>query len=226
MIPKKRISTEAQREALNQILRAGDSVKQIESDSDQSIQMLAKGIGAEPVPGPPYHAHGNRIERTWEYLCDRNRLQLLQSHVPAFLRPLVLRLISCIFNHIHEVPRKIPGADDGEDVFGYLTPYLWRAHVDGSIEEWPRTWNSSNTPQLGWLINVVKLHEWQNSARRLEPRGTPCMFVGFYEYKGGKPDGSAIAIPLQKVLQIGKISFLRTKEFRVPKTLQFPTKTL
>ena len=52
------------------------------------------------------------------------------------------------------------------------------------------------------------------------------MFVGLYEHKGGKPDGSVIVIPLQKMLETGKISFLRTKDFRLPKTLQFPMKTL
>ena len=115
------------------------------------------------------------------------RLQLLQSHVPAFLRPLASRFISCIFNYIHEVPRKVPGADGGEDVIEYRTPYHWRAHFDGSLEEWPMKWNSTNTPQFGQLINVVKPHELQDSARKVEPRGTACMFVGLSNTKVASP---------------------------------------
>ena len=108
----------------------------------------------------------------------------------------------------------------------YKTPFNWRARFDGTADEWPMMWNSSNVPLCGQLIRVVKPHELQDSSRKVEPSGTACLFVGLYEHKGGKPDGSVIVIPLQKMLECGKISFLRTKDYRLPKTLQFPMKTL
>ena len=126
LIPMPRPSTEAQQTAVNQVMRADDTIKQIESDADHSITLLAKNMKAEPVPGLPYHARGN----------------LLQSHLPAFLRPLATRFISCVFNYLHEVPRKVAGADGGEDMIEYKTPFDWRAHFDGTAEEWPMMLNS------------------------------------------------------------------------------------
>ena len=94
LLPMTSPATKTQTAALQLVKRANDTIKQIESDADPSITLMAKQIGAEPIPGPPYHARGNRIERTWEYLADLLRLQLLQSHVPAYFRPLASRFVS------------------------------------------------------------------------------------------------------------------------------------
>jgi hypothetical protein len=116
--------------------------------------------------------------------------------------------------------------DDGNVALEYRTPYEWRQHFDNSEAEWPLPWTVDSMPVFGSLVNIVLPKELQDVTRKVEPRGTPAIFVGVFEHKGGRPDGSIIAVPLQKMLETGRITFMRTKDFRKPRDLQFPMKTL
>ena len=118
----------------------------------------------------------------------------------------------------------MPGSD-GKETIEYRTPYEWRAYFDGTGSEWPMPWEGSKIPQFGQLLSYVKPQELQTSDRKVESRGTPAIFVGLHEHKGGKPDGSILVVPLPEFLESDKISFLRTKDFRIPKLLQFPMAT-
>ena len=112
----------------------------------------------------------------------------------------------------------------GEERIELKSPFEWRRHFDGTAQN---PWTSiDEIPHFGSIVSVVIPRELQTSSRKTEARGIPAIMMGIYEHKGGVPDRSIIVAPLEKLLNTGRVTFMRTKDFRKPKIVAFPMKEL